>query len=298
MEKILPARSRHRTKFYEAFRGNVIEAKADHFGRSLEDARQDLNDPERSSLIIQSFVDELFDFKKIKNVPTVKATVTKDITSDVNIINWNIDFQALSEIAGFDLNFDAGSPLTANAHSNRFISSAASIGCDLYLPRPMSRLVGDKLFESAGRNIKLNNIIQNLQSEVDFPSIRKLVNDGTINFEDIMRIRSKSQKFRSWLQSESERDRNAIVAYHNELARDSGLSKFGRSSLRLFGVIGGGAVGGLIGGAVAGPVGGALGGIAGSAVTFSTEVLAKFDEDWKPVVFGNWLEDRIKNIKK
>lgn len=296
VEKILPAKSRHRKHFYEAFRKNVVEAKADSFGEAIENARIDLNDPERSSLIIQALIDELYEFKKIKDVPKINVTITKNESNGTSLIDWNIDFNILNKIAGYNLNLNSGLPLTANAHSNRFLWSAANMRCDLFLPKPMSRLVGDKLYESAERNMKLKGIIENLQSEVDFPSLRQLVNRGILTFDDILNIRKKSHKFRSWLQTASERDRNAIVAYHNELAKETGLAKFGRNSLRLFGILGGGGVGGLIGSVLAGPVGGAIGGLAGSTLTFTTDVCAKIGEDWKPVVFGNWLEDKIKNL--
>lgn len=298
VEKILPAKSRHRKHFYEAFRKNVVEAKADSFGEAIENARIDLNDPERSSLIIQALVDELYEIKKIKDVPKINVTITKNESNGTSLIDWNIDFNILNKIAGYNFNLNSGLPLTANAHSNRFLWSAANMRCDLFLPKPMSRLVGDKLYEAAERNMKLKGIIENLQSEVDFPSLRQLVNRGILTFDDILNIRKKSHKFRSWLQTASERDRNAIVAYHNELAKETGLAKFGRNSLRLFGILGGGGVGGLIGSVLAGPVGGAIGGLAGSTLTFTTDVCAKIGEDWKPVVFGNWLEDKIKNLHR
>jgi hypothetical protein len=162
----------------------------------------------------------------------------------------------------------------------------------------MSRLVGDKLFESVSQNQKLKTIIESLHEEVEFPSIRKLVNTGVLKLNDVIEIRRKAVRFRKWLQQESDRDRNAILAYHNELAQETGLVKFGRNSLRMFGILGGGALGGAIGGAVAGPVGGLAGGLAGSALTFTTEVCAKVGADWKPVVFGSWLEGRIKRLKE
>lgn len=128
---------------------------------------------------------------------------------------------------------------------------------------------------------------------MEFPSIRSLVNSGKLDFQDVLNIRARSTRFRTWLQTDSERDRSSIIAYHNEVARESGLLKFGRSSLRIFGILTGGGVGGLLGAAMPGPFGGAIGGLAGGAISFTTEVCAKIGEGWKPVVFGNWLRDRV-----
>ncbi|MFN4786562.1 MAG: hypothetical protein ACK5LW_04545 [Pseudanabaena sp.] len=298
VEKVLPSKSRHRKRFYEALRRNVVEVKADSFEAAVEDARRDFENPDRSSLIIQALIDELYAIKKIAKVPEIKATVNLDPSRDLHIINWNINFTELSLVAGFDLKLNSGSPLTANAHSNRFIWSASSLGADLFLPRPMSQLVGDKLFESVSRNQKLKTTIESLHEEVEFPSIRKLVNTGKLKLDDVIEIRRKAVRFRKWLQQESDRDRKAIIAYHNELAQETGLVKHGRTSLKLLGILGGGAIGGAIGSAVAGPVGGAVGGLAGSALNFTTDVCSKVGADWKPVVFGNWLEGRIKRLKE
>ncbi len=297
-EKILPIKSRQRIKYYDAFRNNVVEAKSEAYSSAIEDARKDLDDAERSTLIIQSLVDEIYLAANIHPIPEIIAHVESNHVDETHKINWNIDFHTLSSMLGTDLKLHPGAPLTANAHSNRFIWSAASIGADLFLPRPMCALVGDKLFESTRRDLKIQNMIESLQSEVEFPSIRELVNSDILTFKDVMEIRKKAIHFRKWLQSESERDRNAIIAYHNELGKETGLLKFGRNTFRVFGVLGGGALGGIIGAAMAGPVGGALGGAAGSSLTFITEVCAKLGDNWKPVVFGNWLDNRIRKIQK
>jgi hypothetical protein len=63
--------------------------------------------------------------------------------------------------------------------------------------------------------------------------------------------------------------------------------------LRLFGVLGGGAIGALVG-AEHGPVGAAIGGAAGSGASYLADLAAKFGEGWKPVVFGRWLKNRIR----
>ena len=51
---------------------------------------------------------------------------------------------------------------------------------------------------------------------------------------------------------ESDRDRDAIIAYHHEVAKESGIVKATRKALNLFGVIGGGALGGALGNVMSG----------------------------------------------
>jgi hypothetical protein len=119
-----------------------------------------------------------------------------------------------------------------------------------------------------------------------------------MSFNDVLAIRKKSRRFREWLRAESDRDRDALIAYHNEVAKEAGFTRVGRRALNLFGLVGGGAVGGAVGAVVAGPVGGALGGAAGSAVGYLADLASKVGSGWKPVVFGNWMKERIEQFGK
>jgi hypothetical protein len=147
-----------------------------------------------------------------------------------------------------------------------------------------------------------------LKAEVEFPDISALVNAGKLNLSDVLKWRKHASKFREWLQDESERDRNAIIAYHKELGRTIGASNAGRAALRLFGVIGGGLAGTLINTLLKSSpdasdplrdlflttVGGSA---AGSALEFLFEVATSFQR-WKPVVFGDWLSQRIRKLEE
>jgi hypothetical protein len=295
VEALFP-KARHRRRLYEALRNNVIEVKATDFGNSVENARQDFTDPRRSALVIQAFVDELYSMRSLGRPPSVSASVQPSADGKSHKITWNISFDRLAQIAGQKLNFNPSTPVTAGALSNRLLWSAAQLSCDLYLPQPMGMLVGDKLYESTERVAKAGAVIEDLKAKVEFPDIRSLINSGKLGFEEVLKIRKKARKFREWLQQESERDRDAIIAYHNETARDLRMVSAGRKALSLFGVLGSGAVGSLIGSAIAGPVGGALGSVAGSGVGYLADLTAKIGADWKPVVFGNWFRERIARL--
>ena len=52
--------SRERVRLYKALRGRVIEIKANEFGPSIENARQDYLDPKRNALLLQALVDEVY----------------------------------------------------------------------------------------------------------------------------------------------------------------------------------------------------------------------------------------------
>jgi hypothetical protein len=295
IEELLP-KARHRKRLYDTLRGNVIEVKADEIGNTIENARKDYQNSGRNTLILQAFVDELYKFRKLGHPPDIIAQVTNDPEGSKHRITWNIDFSKISELAGKELNFHLGTPLTAGALSNRLLWSSAQVGCDLFLPQPMSVLVGDKLYESTERIAKAGTVIEELKAKVEFPNVRVLVNDEKLNLKEILKIRAKARKFRDWLQSESERDRDAIIAYHNETARELGLITAGRKALSIFGVIGSGAAGSLIGTAMAGPIGAAIGGAAGSATGYLADIVSKIGANWRPVIFGNWFRTRIEKF--
>ena len=292
VERAVPS-SRRRKRLYEALRDHVIEAKADDFGPAIRNAQADYSDARRSRIIVQAFVDEVYRYRKLGRPPEVQAVVTPQSDGERINVTWNVDFAQLNKLAGSSLGFAVHSPLSAAGVSNRLLWSAASRNCDLFLGRPMAHLVGDKLFESVGSAARAGEIIQNLKGAVQFPDVRALTNEGTLHFGDVLSIREKARRFRGWLQEESDRDRDALIAYHNEVAVESGLASAGRKTIAVFGVLAGGAVGGALGATFAGPEGGAVAGAAGAGLTYLTDIGAKIGAGWRPIVFGQWLESRI-----
>jgi hypothetical protein len=285
--------SSERKKLYKALRGKVIEVKAKDFGSSIENARQDYQDPRRKALLLQALVDEVYPSFGLGTPPTIAVTV--ETLPDLKRTTYNLDFEYLRRMLGGNLNFHDGAPLTGIAHCNRLIWSAAQENCDLYLGSPMANLVGDKLYESHLRNTKVKETVDELTEEVEFPNIRRLVNDGKIGLNEILKIRKRAKNFRLWLQSESDRDRNAIIAYHNETAKQLGISTLGRKTLRMFGILGFTLAETYLTFTYT-DLPTAL--ITGAASTFLVDIASKMEEDWKPVVFGNWVRDRIRNFLK
>lgn len=292
--------ARDRDKLYKALRNKVTEVKASEFGHAVENARIDYLNPQRSSLLIQALLDEVYPLLNRGKPPTVTAKIEAIAGSPTqHRITWNVNIQEISDSLGKNLNLHIETPLTAAAQCNRFLWSAANLNCDLYLGKPMSTLVGDKLYESGYRIVKSKAIIEQLIAEVEFPDIRTLVNTKKINLDDILFFRKKAMKFRKWLQEEVTHDRNAIIAYHNELAKEAGYTTIGRKTLRLFGLLGGlsGPIaGGLIGGNVAGIPATVLGPIAGKGMEYLFDLVSKLNANWRPVIFGNWIKDRIEKI--
>ncbi len=120
VQDIFP-KTNQREKLYRTFRGRVIEVKSSDFGSPIENARLDYTNPHRNTLVFQSFVDELYHFRKLGRPPKLETSVQQLNNGKKHRITYNINFDELAKIAGPDLNFHIGTPLTASAHSNRLI---------------------------------------------------------------------------------------------------------------------------------------------------------------------------------
>lgn len=150
--------SRHRDKLYRVLRDKVIEVKASDFGNTIDNAQEDFKNPKRSSLVIQTLLDEIYPMLGWKEPMNVTSKIIT--SSNKTHITWNVDFDYISNALGKNLNFHKGTPLVGAVMCNRFLWSAAKLNCDLYLGKPISFLIGDKLFESTSRIVKNMDIIE------------------------------------------------------------------------------------------------------------------------------------------
>lgn len=294
IEAVMP-KARRRVKLYRAFRDHVIEVKADEFGATIDNAMADHLDPGRSALVVQYLVDEVYRFRGLNDAPTVVAQIEHG--ADAHAVHLNVSLDEIGRIAGEKLNIYPGTPIQGTVLANRFIWSAASMKCDLFLPSPISMLVGDKLYEVEATALRTSGIVEQLQESVDFPDVHSLVNADRLSFADVLHIRKKAERFRRWLQDESGRDRDALIAYHHEVAKEAGLLRLGRRALKLFGVVGGAALGAQLGAMMKDHGTGAVAGAAtGSLAGYLLDVASRIRNEWRPVVFGNWMRERVAKL--
>ena len=206
-------------------------------------------------------MDELSKFTKL---PRFKADTSVEQVEGGISIKWNADFDLLQKFAGPRITFKPDFPVRACLIANRYIASAAQENCDLYVSDRMAAVIGNKLFQLSRSAGKPRDVIESLKTRVTFPNIQKLVNLDRIDFATVLQIRGKSAKFRGWLQNEKERDMDAITAYHYEVAKNAGLLRGAKSTLRLVSTIAGAAIGAspavaaVVGGPVLGAAVGAL----------------------------------------
>jgi hypothetical protein len=263
----------------------VTEVKAKEFSPAINNANLDFGDPGAARVAVQALVDEIHDLAGWTTRPNISASVTSARPGHTSV-TWNLDLTPIGAALGTPGNFNVGLILCGLADSNRTIWSAARSGNDLYVPPPVSKLIGNKLAEAEERLTKTHDIIDSLEAEVDFPDVQSLVNSGQLDFGDVLKLRRKADRFRRWLQTEGARDRNALIAYHHEVAKEAGFIKGARTSLRLFG-----AIGGAIAGQAVSP--GLAGAAIGAGLAYVGELAAKLGENWRPVIFGEWARDFV-----
>jgi hypothetical protein len=267
---------------------------AHEFSKAIRNAERDFASGPRAALAAQAVLDDVYPLLGLEHPPEVE--VTAQSAAGRTSLTWNIDFRVVDRALGPFVPISAPIVLAGLAHSNRMLWSAAMADSDLYLPTPVSRLVSTKLVDARDRQQRPQQILGALTTAVDCPDIRLLVNSGTLTFTDVLRLREKAKPFRSWLQTQSERDTDAIVAYHHEVARLFGL-RASKRALKMFGAIGGAVIGAAIGGQVGAPAGVLVGAGAGAVVQegvdFIFDAAGKLDSEWRPVVFGDWARDYV-----
>ena len=182
---------------------------------------------------------------------------------------------------------------------NEAITMASTLGCDIWPTPQQSGLIGDKLLEIVTLSAKTYEVVEELQRRVEFPDIRALVNEGILNAAEYLLIRKRASRFRQWLQSEGERDRDAILAYHNEVVAQSGLAQAVHRGVHLFAVVGSAVAGAKVAAAIGQneQVGLMAGAASGEALKYLADThLAIASKGWRPIFFGDWLRAEVGSI--
>jgi hypothetical protein len=296
----------HFEEFCKVLDGRVVEVKVEDIGTAaIANAFKDFLDPERNQLIAQELVNEIYRIKRMGKAPRLEVSVNS-ATNGTHEIRWSIPLDKLPALeAQTNIKAAATLPLSTAVEANKYLWVSDRSKCDLYLSSPISATVGNKLFEASDTKVasspNIRDLVESLEAKVEFPDLRKYINEDRIDFDRIFVMRRKAKKFRAWLQTEAERDRDAIFAYHDEVAKDAGFARITRRSLRLFGFVSGTVLGGTVGHEIGTS---ALGGIAGhlaqKGIEKGVEYLFDLGNDlgagWRPILFGKWYKSKIESF--
>jgi hypothetical protein len=309
--------------FCEAAEQKVIEVKAEDIGdEGVMNAWRDFLNPARNALISRKLVGEMYGLRKRGKTPRVKVAVNSvrtgadfeqmsagfssgkgsilvrspgEIGGGLHELTWSLDLTNLPGLEGDRIVFGTTLPLSAAAMANKYVWSASKLKCDLYLPRSIDSIIGDKLFEanqaSSKSQTKTRTFIRRLELKAAFPDIRSHVNLDKIDFDKVLRFRRnpKTKKFRRFLKKEADVERDALVAYMDEAALASGFTKVRKRILPLLS-----AVSGVTGGSI----GSTKGAIIGGAASYLLNIGANIATDWKPKMFGDWYSAQITKLLK
>jgi len=328
---------REYARFCDAAKKSGITLDADVVALGIvENAYQDFLDPDRYKRIATQLLQPLFKMQSLGAVPDFAVRVRELDAKNIDaiaknlgstIVGRNFDddrykiYEVDAELPIRDLK-DSETlrrifhtlPLTYAGVADLYIRTAGVLKTDFYLADPISNFIGDKIYElnlleNKNDQLKKQGIVGKLEHSVRFPDLRSLVNSNQIDFQEILKIRDRASRFRTWLQTtNASGDYEVLAAYHNEVIKESGLEKAVRKSLSIFGFLVSSGVGAATGhfltdNPTAGFVTGALVNEIGkdAAKKISEKLFdygANIGKDWKPICFGNWYKHRLEVLTK
>lgn len=281
------SRPRQRQRLYAALDRRVTEVPIGDYALAGKEAQRDYMNPTACVYALQVFLDEIFPVLGLQSPPQAEVVAEASGSS----LSFNVEFDRLQAALGPQLSFAPPTLLSAFALSHRLLWTAAERSCDLFLPDPMSPLINAKLVQALNKRNSPQEIVSGLKSAVAFPDIRTMVNSGSLSFEEALAIRSRAGRFRGWLQQQAERDADALIAYHHEVAQAHGLTRYAPKVLKMLLAGGGAAVGDTVGGLGGAALGAVLGPTLEPATEYALRLALNFEADWKPVVFGTWMRE-------
>lgn len=287
-----------RSKIYSCVAENYIEEKATGNDLAIINSREGSHDKHKCDMLLQSFLNNFYIKLNLGHAPIVDSKVENKKYDDEELwrTNWYFDFRKINELSENQIDFRNEMPFLGLANSNKFLYSAAKNNFDLFLGDVMSDVTGNTIAEANAKSNSIKKTIDMLESKVEYPDIRTAVNSNILNIETVIQIRNKAKKFRNWLQSGADRDRDQIIAYHNEVSKELGFSKFAAGTLKLFGFI---FKYGYPIYEITSPTKNAVSiGSSPFVGTFLDYLANKIDEKWAPVVFGEWVKKKVVDNQK
>ena len=324
--------SKQYERFCAAVEGKVVEVKADEIGsEGIMNSWRDFLNPDRNALISRKLIREMYRIRRLGKASKVKVAVTainsgedfdellrrhssssrsilvrspEEIGCRLHELSWDFDLTNLPGLEGEKIVFGTSLPLSAAAMANKYIWSAAKLKCDLYLPRPIDSIVGDKLYEASEAISKLQTntrtLVRRLELRAAFPDIRRYVNTDKIDLNEVLRLRRNSQtrRFRRFLRTAPDSEREALLAYLHESATSAGYTRVPKRVLPLVNIVAGAAGIALGSHITQDPVIGSLiGGVLSGGASYLIELGAAM-AGWTPKVFGNWYGAEISRLLK
>lgn len=280
-----------RAALIDAAQLNHLEVKANDFGAPLANADSDYKDPQRAAYLVQIVVDELYKELGFFSPPTIHASIKE--VGDAHVLTYNFDFDEFAKRLGREMTFHNGMPLVGASFGVKTLWSAAQLQSDIYVGRPLQSYLCSKMAEG-NKVARTRTIIGQLTTEVAFPDIRRLVNHGEIGVRHVLELRKHAAQFREWLRNESEIDRNAVVAYSEEVAQSAGWHKGMRKLLSFSAVMGGAAAAALVTDRLTAAAGVAAAAASGEALKYLIDLATKVEEGWRPKVFGQTATELIR----
>lgn len=281
----------HHAQLIAALKDTVLEVSSKHLAGIVEEAMRDVRDAERASMLLEPLIH--YSGVHEDGVSGTQRVDVEKIDDGRSTLRSPVSFDRLS--AALELPVGPPQILGGAAASTRAIATAHRFGLDITASEPMSDLVGDKLLQLSRRETRVQEAIEQIVRDTDFPDIRTLVQQGRLSARNILELRASTARFREWLQGTAERDVDALVQYHHEVASQTRLQSLGSSTLSLFGSISKSVVSSVVQANNGSPIEAA---IATSVVDGIFDRTKNLFKPWRPIVFGRWLDREARRLQR
>ena len=169
----------------------------------VDNAYEDFLNPDRYKLIVKNILSEIYKINGLGEVPDFEVRIREMNSRNMEEIAKNLNSTIVGRHSGNNeyriyevdcklpvkglkdsktfINVFRTLPLSVAGVANLYLRSAGKLKCDLFLPNPISQIIGNKLYEISDleiskRDIKTQNVIEDLKVEVEFPNLHPLVN--------------------------------------------------------------------------------------------------------------------------
>lgn len=279
----------------------VIEEDIQDAGYAFTNANEDFFAVSRCRRHLHQSIRADPRFAKLGDISGIDVTSAQAMTDSGGLvyrIRWVVPEPLLAELKVRELSLPKPMGLLATVGTCvQQVNSAGRCRTDIWPEERFAYLVEEKLKDVAKRTVRVKSVVETLVEEVEFPSISNLYASQRLSITDVLRIRQRAQRFRGWLQSQGERDVNALIAYHNEVAEESRLTNVARKAIRVAGVVGGAFAGAAINEVAGKPVGpmmaASTGAVVSDGVKFLLMAASQIDDGWRPFVFGQWMKNFV-----
>lgn len=278
-------------EFARAAESSVVLAGSVAFQGAIDAAHLSLQDPRRVQQLGQHLADWHFRRKFGREAPLLKCGLVRTSPAAYNL-EWSPSIESLESALGYELTgLRRHLPMSAMGEVHHLARTASILDSDIWGPPVMGGAVNDWLTEVSDPVSGSASTLE-VRRVLGLPDIARSVNSGQIPLATVLRWRTRSQKFRTWLQTIDPADVDELAAAIDDGAANLPATKAQRvavdyalhsaAAAATYGIVETLAPGAGIGAGV-------LAAVASKSFGDAGVLTGRLVAGWSPTVFSRWL---------